>query len=542
MDILNLNLIHAIGWTLLHSLWQSGAFAILAVAIISLFKIKNSNTRYWISVFTMLCVILTTIITFHELNNYGGLDNQISPRYHNENSSLVSKENQIDKTLTKLSFVRNAEVFFTKNMSLIVYVWLLGIILLTLKLMSNYIFMQRLKGDSKIPVSNKWIDKLEQLSQKVGISRIVKLYESSLVQVPSVIGVLKPLIFLPISTLSNLSIKQVEMILLHELAHIKRYDYLFNMIQTTFDILFFFNPAFRWISQQIRTERELVCDDIAVAVSKDALNYAKTLTLLEEMKMKTYFLKTSVAFNGNNKSFSNRIKRLFNQEEKYHLRFTNFLISILFFLISSGTIFSQSMEDFHLFSSDSSLDSSRVTELSKWAKGLDSFEMAIAVGMLEKKLSLEYDQMMASDTIVYDYKEQGFLFDTKVVAKIVDEKVVHITLDGEEIRQEDFDIYAKKSIKSWRDYQQYRLEHKEYTDKLKRHRSALAALKIEIKKDNFYIVTDEQDGKSHCSIKLDNGELFINNVKKEHTFFLKYKSLLDTTYESEKYKSFLIFE
>ena len=116
------------------------------------------------------------------------------------------------------------------------------------------------------------------------MSRPVQLLVSSLVQAPVVVGWLRPAVLVPVGALAGLPADQVEALLLHELAHIRRHDYLVNLLQGVVEAILFYHPAVWWISGHIRVERELCCDDMAVAASGDVLTYARALAGLESAR------------------------------------------------------------------------------------------------------------------------------------------------------------------------------------------------------------------------------------------------------------------
>src|SRR5207237_4946041 len=116
---------------------------------------------------------------------------------------------------------------------------------------------------------------------RLGLPAAAHVVESALVDVPTVVGWLRPAILLPIAALASLSPEQVEAILAHELAHIRRHDYAVNVLQTFAETLLFYHPAVWWVSKRIRVEREHCCDDVAVAVCGDAVCYAEALATLE---------------------------------------------------------------------------------------------------------------------------------------------------------------------------------------------------------------------------------------------------------------------
>ena len=129
-----------------------------------------------------------------------------------------------------------------------------------------------------------WQMAVVRLSRRLHIAAPVKLLESTLVDVPTVIGWLKPVMLLPASALAGLAPAQLEAIFAHELAHVRRHDYLVNLLQTVVETLLFYHPAVWWLSARIRTERENCCDDLAVALCGDPVAYARALADLEELR------------------------------------------------------------------------------------------------------------------------------------------------------------------------------------------------------------------------------------------------------------------
>src|SRR5947207_1326915 len=156
------------------------------------------------------------------------------------------------------------------------------------------------------PAPPEWQQALRHLGARIGISRPVRLLVSAVVQVPTVVGWIRPVVLMPIGALTGLPSEQVEALLLHELTHIRRHDYLVNILQGIAEALLFYHPAVWWVSGHIRTERELCCDDLAVSVSGDALTYARALAQLESYRPAHFG--ATVAANGG--SLSDRIARL----------------------------------------------------------------------------------------------------------------------------------------------------------------------------------------------------------------------------------------
>src|SRR5436190_328185 len=203
--------------------------------------------------------------------------------------------------------------------------WFLGVLLLSLRFAGGLVTAHRLKRLETSPTVQLWQEKLRVLCVRLRVSRPVRLCESALVEVPTVIGWLRPVILIPLSAISGLSAEQLEALLAHELAHIRRCDYLVNLIQTTIETLLFYHPAVWWVSRQIRDEREHCCDDLAVAACGDVLTYARALAALEQMRAITPQL--AVAASGG--SLIVRIQRLLGHRSPSRSGFQNWLAGFL---------------------------------------------------------------------------------------------------------------------------------------------------------------------------------------------------------------------
>src|SRR5439155_5091815 len=153
-----------------------------------------------------------------------------------------------------------------------------------LRLLTGWLWVQRLRTRGVAPADADFRRMAARLARRLHITRVVTLLESSLVDVPTVIGWLKPVVLLPASALGALSPQQLEAILAHELAHIRRHDYLVNLLQTLVETLLFYHPAVWWLSRRIRIERENCCDDLAVSLCGDPVAYANALADLESLR------------------------------------------------------------------------------------------------------------------------------------------------------------------------------------------------------------------------------------------------------------------
>jgi WD40 repeat protein/beta-lactamase regulating signal transducer with metallopeptidase domain len=162
--------------------------------------------------------------------------------------------------------------------------WMLGVCLLSMRLLFGWVAIERLKRVGVHPVGSDLRARLDELTRRLRIATPVRLLESALAEVPTVIGWLKPVVLLPARACTGLSTEQIEAILAHELAHIKRFDYAINCVQVLVETLLFYHPVVWWLSQSIRREREQCCDDVAVSLCGDAFVYTKALVAVEALR------------------------------------------------------------------------------------------------------------------------------------------------------------------------------------------------------------------------------------------------------------------
>jgi beta-lactamase regulating signal transducer with metallopeptidase domain len=162
--------------------------------------------------------------------------------------------------------------------------WLAGVVLLSLWHVGGWAQARRLARRDTRPVAAAWRARLGELRERMRIARAVELLESARVGIPMVIGWLSPVILVPASVFSGLTPRQLEAVLAHELAHVRRHDYLINLLQAVVETLLFYHPVVWWVSRQVRIERESCCDDLALAACGDRLGYARALAALEELR------------------------------------------------------------------------------------------------------------------------------------------------------------------------------------------------------------------------------------------------------------------
>jgi uncharacterized protein (TIGR03435 family) len=158
--------------------------------------------------------------------------------------------------------------------------WSAGVVVFWLRLLGGWMIAARLRSRQVRPAPCQWQQAFDVLRARLRVSRPVRLLVSGLLQAPAVVGLLRPVVLVPVGALTGLPAAQMEALLLHELAHIRRFDYLVNALQSMVEALLFYHPAVWWVSGHMRCERELCCDDRAVAVTGDARTYARALAVV----------------------------------------------------------------------------------------------------------------------------------------------------------------------------------------------------------------------------------------------------------------------
>lgn len=290
-----------LGWTLLHSLWQS--FVLLGI-VVSLFRFipgSRSSVRYGVAVSGMLMMFLASVVTFF----YYSTSANASVAYERpiEISSPVSYAAANDVSVSWWSYLYH---ILQANLWLITACWLVGAFFFCLRLAGSWWYVSALKRQARV-LDNDWSQRIKALAREFNIDRTVLLAETHCISTPAVVGYLKPVILIPVGMFSGLSTEQIESIFIHELTHIRRHDYLVNIIQSLVEALFFFNPFVWIISNIIRREREHCCDD-AVVAHTNANAYAYALVQLEESRLARTRLALSLAENKN--QLFNRITRI----------------------------------------------------------------------------------------------------------------------------------------------------------------------------------------------------------------------------------------
>ncbi|MCC6462701.1 MAG: M56 family metallopeptidase [Saprospiraceae bacterium] len=316
--IFSAGLDRALGWTVLHSLWQFTLIALLTSLLFFLLRNRAAKIRCWVGNLALVAALLVAVATFSWYNQSGtAMPPQAVPTPPAATQpAALNIPAPVDAPMTGLPADSLAPAGLLESLQphlpLIVLFWFLGLGIFLLRLMSSLLYVNYLRRRMNFHADPYWVEVLEKLLRKSGLRTGVELLESAMVRSPLTIGYLKPVILFPIGLINHLSETEVEAILAHELAHILRRDYLFNILQSLIEALFYYHPAIWWLSAQVRNERESASDDMAIALLGNKINYAKALVAIQEM---AFFPQTpALAFAGQGRSqFGMRLRRIFKQ-------------------------------------------------------------------------------------------------------------------------------------------------------------------------------------------------------------------------------------
>ena len=268
--------VQRLGWTLLHFLWQGTVIAAVYAVLRGLTgRSLSSQGRYRLACVALSAMAVAPFVTFLMLP-------------------------QTADSVLVISWSVSASAWQQFLPGFVAF-WFSGVLAFSIRLFGGWRFTARARFTSH-PAPSEWQQALERIGERAD----VRLLVSSMVDVPTVIGWLRPVILVPVEFFTGLPPEHVMALLAHEMAHIKRQDYLASILQSLAESVLFYHPAIWWVSEQIRAEREACCDDLAVAASGDALTYARALAQLETIQQPR--LKTALAANGG--SLVNRIRRL----------------------------------------------------------------------------------------------------------------------------------------------------------------------------------------------------------------------------------------
>jgi beta-lactamase regulating signal transducer with metallopeptidase domain len=308
-------LVESLGWSLVHFLWQGLVLANVLLFLLFFLRRRSANARYLAACGVLLAMAACPVATFAWIWCHAearppiaGTDAEVQvvpfdapladgsatertaaagpalsawegPAGEEREASLA----EAPPPAATSSFMPGLLHAVERTIPWLVLAWLAGVAACSLRLGLGWLRLRQLKSAGS-DAAVHWQDVAAGLAQRLGVSRPVRFLESLLVEVPTVVGWLRPVVLLPARALTGLTPVQLESLLAHELAHIRRDDYLVNLLQTLIETLLFYHPGVWWVSGRVRQEREHCCDDLAVRVCRDRVGYVRALAALEELR------------------------------------------------------------------------------------------------------------------------------------------------------------------------------------------------------------------------------------------------------------------
>jgi len=311
LGIVDYPLAHQIGWVLLHSLWLGALIGAIFAMLRFALRRRSASARYLTGCLS-LCVLLAAPV----LTLLIGPTPSAAPVSRSSVMSVFrgavllgfgsGGHQSVYVGNDPYSLSRRGTNFFGSVAPVLAAAWLLGVVFFSARLSRGCWWVRNIRLRDNEPLEAAWLETLNDLRLRLGVSRPVRLLKSALVEVPTVIGWLRPVILVPAAALSGLTPRQLEAVLAHELAHVHRHDYLVNAFQCLVETLMFYHPVAWWISRCIREERENCCDDLVIEVCGDRLLYARALAAMEGLRGEL----PDLAFAASGGSLLNRIRRL----------------------------------------------------------------------------------------------------------------------------------------------------------------------------------------------------------------------------------------
>ena len=281
-NIISEEILQVIVWTIIHSIWQISLAGIVYLALKYFFRNSDSRVKYLLGLSAMAIIVVTVIFTaiYQTMSINTSAQPVATESVIIAENVALGKAGDIPQSKNEVTLMTQLNAFVSYNQWLIGSLWILGVCIFMLRLIGGMIWLKRLKSNYLQELPMKWYTRMLEINEKLGIKKSIMLAESTLIKVPMVIGYFKPVVLLPAGAITGLSPEQIEAIILHELAHIKRHDYLINIVQSVVESILFYHPVIWWISSEIKDERENCCDDIAVQLSGDSVSYARALASL----------------------------------------------------------------------------------------------------------------------------------------------------------------------------------------------------------------------------------------------------------------------
>jgi TonB family protein len=281
-------LARALGLALVQFLWQGAVIGIGTALVLIALRRAAAQIRYLVACFGLTMLMAAPVVT--TVRHLNDAPSSSSRATTTSTAAIAAIPVAAAKGLTIAEAAGPAAPtvvsigWLEPRLPLVVTLWSGGVLVLALQLARGWLRVGRIRRRATLLAYVDWPDAVRQMADRLGVTARLRLVTSALTDVPAVIGWLRPAIVVPASALTGLPPAHLDAILAHELAHVRRADYLVNVVQCVIETLLFYHPAVWWVSRQVRLERELCCDDMAVSLCADRLIYARALASLEELR------------------------------------------------------------------------------------------------------------------------------------------------------------------------------------------------------------------------------------------------------------------
>ena len=334
-----MTMILALAWALIDSLWQDALAAAGLAALFALIPVRAARARYALATVTLLLMLVFPFATAVRLTHEPPwtLEHEtaaaVAPPSASTTGALPARPAAGPSGVALAA--ERIRASLEPTLPWVVILWFGGVVMLSLRLASGWLVTRRMRSVGTDSVPDACLEAVTRLTHRLRVSRPVRVLQSAVVQVPAVVGFLRPVILLPASALTGLTPLQLDALLAHELAHVRRYDYLVNLVQSVIETLLFYHPAVWWVSRAVREEREHCCDDLAVRACGDAHFYATALLGMERLRISGPTLAMAATGGG---SLMARVRRLVAPVQTEFPRWTAGVVAVSLALFGGAHI------------------------------------------------------------------------------------------------------------------------------------------------------------------------------------------------------------
>lgn len=308
------HLLPSIAWTLIHFCWQAAAIAALYGAASLFLARRSSHTRYVVALAALLLMLASAVVTFGwQLNVNGAFAHDAASA---QSDTPTRFQQTVAYPFAQAASAITAETSSPSVPALLPWIdgfWLMGVFVLSLRSLGGWWLIRRLRASAHTAIPAAVGESFHRIASALGLQRHVQLAVSGSVSGPITVGFLRATVLLPLCALTSLGPDELEVVLAHELAHVRRADFLWNLVQTFAETLFFFHPAVWWIGGCLRNERELCCDDLALELCPNPVIYARALFHLEEQRSRQPHLAMALDGNRSGSTLRARILRILGE-------------------------------------------------------------------------------------------------------------------------------------------------------------------------------------------------------------------------------------